>query len=155
MMREEETRMRRGALVCASVLSMTLLGGSAATAGEVDPTGTWKVTRSNSRTAGPCPMGGDGSGELRIEQAGSDLTLTYGEGMTCRPAEVCRLTGSKSGGSYRFTTTVPVDDQGGKVTNAAELQFESANAAAGSGSSKYVHPEGFSCTWTFDIALSR
>ena len=75
--------------------------------------------------------------------------------MSCRPAEVCRLTGSERGGTYTFTTTVPVDEEGGKLTNTAELEFTSANAAAGSGSSKYVHPEGFSCTWTFDIALSR
>jgi len=147
--------MKRGALVFWSVLSMTLLCGTVATAGDLDPTGVWKVTRSNSKTAGPCPMGGNGSGELRIEEAGGALTLTYGEGMSCRPAEVCRLTGSKTGGTYSFTTTVPVDDEGGKVTNTAVLDFTSATAAAGSGSSKYVHPEGFSCTWTFDIALSR
>jgi hypothetical protein len=155
MMPEEETRMRRGALVLGLAFSMTLLGGAVATAGDLDPTGVWKVARSNSKTAGPCPMGGDGSGELTIEQAGDGFTLSYGEGMSCRPAEVCRLTGSKTGGTYSFTTTVPVDSEGGKVTNAAELEFESATAAAGSGSSKYVHPEGFSCTWTFDITLSR
>ena len=147
--------MRRGALVFWSVLSMTLLGGTVATAGDLDPTGVWKVTRSNSKTAGPCPMGGNGSGELRIGEAEGGLTLTYGEGMTCRPAEVCRLAGSESGGTYTFATTVPVDDEGGKVTNTAELEFSSAMAAAGRGSSKYVHPEGFSCTWTFDISLSR
>ena len=75
--------------------------------------------------------------------------------MTCRPPEVCRLSGSENDGTYTFTTTVPVDDEGGKVTNTAELVFTSANAAQGSGSSRYVHPEGFSCTWTFDITLSR
>jgi hypothetical protein len=146
--------MKRGALVWVSVFSLALLGGTAAAA-DPDPTGVWKVTRSNSKKMGPCPMGGDGSGELRIEAAGGGFTLTYGEGMTCRPIEVCRLTGSESGGTYRFTTTVPVDDEGGKVTNTAELEFSSVTAAAGSGASKYVHPEGFSCTWTFDISLSR
>ena len=146
--------MKQGAFVFVSVLSMILLGGTAATADDLDPTGVWKVARSNSKTAGPCPMGGDGSGELNIERAGDGFTLTYGEGMSCRPAEVCRLTGSKTGGTYTFTTTVPVDNEGGKVTNTAELEFESATAAAGTGSSKYVHPEGFSCTWTFDITLS-
>ena len=147
--------MKQGAFACVSVLSMILLGATAAVADDLDPTGVWKVARSNSRTAGPCPMGGDGSGELSIERAGDGFTLAYGEGMSCRPAEVCRLTGSKTGGIYTFTTTVPVDNEGGKVTNTAELEFESATAAAGSGSSRYVHPEGFSCTWTFDIALSR
>lgn len=147
--------MKRGALVFWSVLSMTLLGGTVATAGDLDPTGVWKVTRSDSKTAGPCPMGGNGSGELKIEEAEGGLTLTYGEGMTCRPAEVCRLTSSETEGTYTFTTTVPVDDEGGKVTNTAVLDFTSATAAAGTGTSKYVHPEGFSCTWTFDIALSR
>jgi len=147
--------MIRGALVCVSVLSMTLLGGTAAAAGDLDPTGVWKATRSNSKTMGPCPMGGNGGGELRIEASTGGFTLTYGEGMTCRPAEVCRLAGSESGGTYTFATTVPVDDEGGKVTNTAVLEFSSATAAAGRGSSKYVHPEGFSCTWTFDISLSR
>jgi hypothetical protein len=134
---------------------MTLLGGTVTSAGDLDPTGVWKVTRSNSKAAGPCPMGGNGSGELKIEEADWGFTLTYGEGMTCRPAEVCRLASSETEGTYTFTTTVPVDDEGGKVTNTAVLEFTSAAAAAGSGSSKYVHPEGFSCTWTFDIALSR
>lgn len=147
--------MKRVALVFGSVFSVTLLVGAVASAGDPDPTGLWKVVRSNSKTAGPCPMGGDGSGQLTIERAGDGLALTYGEGMSCRPAEVCRLTGSKNGKTYNFTTTVPVDNEGGKVTNAAELEFESADAATGSGSSRYVHPEGFSCTWTFDITLSR
>jgi hypothetical protein len=86
--------MKRSALVCVSVLGVILLGAAAAAAGDLDPTGVWLVTRSNSKTVGPCPMGGNGSGELRIEESGT-------------------------------------------------------------GSSTYVHPEGFSCTWTFDIALSR
>jgi hypothetical protein len=147
--------MKRGALVCVSVLGVILLGGRAASAEDLVPTGVWQVTRSDSKTVGACPMGGDGGGELRIEKSGSGLTLTYGEGMTCRPAEVCRLTGSATGGTYTFTTTVPVDDEGGMVTNRAELEFASATAAAGSGSSKYVHPSGFSCTWTFGLALRR
>jgi len=146
---------RRGALVFLSVLSVTLLGGTVVAAGDLDPTGAWQVTRSNSKTMGPCPMGGNGGGELEIEKAGDGLTLTYGDGMTCRPAEVCRLTGSETEGTYTFTTTVPVDDEGGNVTNAAEIEFTSSTAASGTGSSKYVHPEGFSCTWTCDIALSR
>jgi len=147
--------MKRTALVCVSVLGGILLGATAAAAGDLDPTGVWLVTRSNSKTVGPCPMGGNGSGELRIEESGGGFTLTYGEGMTCRPADVCRLTGSATGGTHTFTTTVPVDDEGGTVTNGAELEFASATAGAGTGSSTYVHPEGFSCTWTFDIALSR
>jgi hypothetical protein len=107
--------MKRCALVCVSVLGVILLGGWAASAGDPVPTGVWQFTRSNSKTAGPCPMGGDGSGELTIEESAGGLTLTYGEGMTCRPVEVCRLTGS----------------------------------------SKYVHPSGFRCTWTFGLALRR
>jgi hypothetical protein len=155
MKKKEEANMKRVTLVLLVVLSMILLGGTAATAGDPDPTGEWRVTRSNSKTVGMCPMGGNGSGKLSIEKTGGQLTLTYGEGMTCRPAEVCRLTGSESGGTHTFTTTVPVDDEGGKVTNTAVLDFTSATAATGTGSSKYVHPEGFSCTWTFDVALSR
>jgi hypothetical protein len=153
--REKEMRMKRGAVVFWSVVAMILLGAAWAAAEDVDPTGSWRVARSNSKTVGMCPMGGDGSGVLEIEKAAGGLTLTYGEGMACRPAEVCRLTGSESGGTYTFTTTVPVDDEGGKVTNTAELVFTSAASANGSGSSRYVHPEGFSCTWTFDLTLSR
>lgn len=149
--------MKRGVLVCLSVLLAILLGGTGAAAGDLDPTGVWQVTRSNSKTVGLCPMGGDGGGELTVEKTPGGLTLTYGEGMTCRPAEVCRLSGSKSEGTdtFSFSTTVPVDDEGGKVTNTVDLEFTSASSAAGTGSSKYVHPEGFSCTWTFDIALTR
>jgi hypothetical protein len=142
-------------LICGPVLGAILLGSWAASAGDPDPTGIWQVTWSNSKTVGPCPMGGDGDGELTIEESAGSLTLAYGEGMTCRPVEVCRLTGSATGGTYTFTTTVPVDDEGGKVTNRAELEFTSATAATGTGSSKYVHPSGFSCTWTFGLALRR
>ena len=147
--------MKHGALVCVSVFSVILVFGVAAGAEDLDPTGAWQVARSNSKTMGPCPMGGNGGGELEIEKEAGGFTLTYGDGMTCRPAEVCRLTGSETDGTYSFTTTVAVDGEGGKVTNAAEIQFTSGTAATGTGSSKYVHPEGFSCTWTFDIALSR
>ena len=149
--------MKRRTIACFLVLalSLILLGATAATAGDPDPTGVWKVTRSNSKSAGPCPMGGDGRGELTIEKAAGGLTLTYGEGMTCRPADVCRLTGSQTGGTYTFATTVRVDGEGGEVTNSAELEFTSAAAGTGRGSSKYSHPEGFRCTWTFDITLSR
>ena len=149
--------MKRGVLVCFSALLALLVGGAGADAGDIDPTGVWQVTRSSSKTVGMCPMGGDGGGELTIEKTPGGLTLTYGAGMTCNPAEVCRLTGSKTGGTdaFRFSTTVPVDHEGGRVTNTLDLEFASATAAAGSGSSKYLHPEGFSCTWTFDVTLTR
>jgi hypothetical protein len=149
--------MQRRTITCVPVLalSLILLGAAGATAADPDPTGVWKAKRSNSKSAGPCPMGGDGSGELTIEKAAGGLTLTYGEGMTCRPAEVCRLTGSQAGRIFTFATTVRVDGEGGEVTNSAELEFTSAAAGTGRGSSKYSHPEGFSCTWTFDITLSR
>jgi hypothetical protein len=144
-------------LVCGSVLvlSVIALGAALGSAGAPDPAGTWQVVRSNSKSAGPCPMGSNGKGELTITRVGDALTLTYGKGMTCRPPEVCKLAGSVAKGTYTFTTTVPVDREGGKVTNSAEIRFASAAAGSGKGSSKYVHPSGMRCTWTFDLALSR
>jgi hypothetical protein len=131
------------------------LGAVLAGAGTVDPAGEWTITRSNSRTSGPCPMGSNGAGELTIDKSGGAFTLTYGKGMTCSPVEVCKLAGSASGGVYTFTTTVQVDEEGGKVTNSLKLSFDSASSANGKGSSKYVHPSGMTCLWTFDVALSR
>jgi hypothetical protein len=138
-----------------AVLAFIVLGASPGAPGEVDPIGTWNVVRSASHSAGPCPMGGNGKGQLTIARADGVLTLTYGKGMTCRPAAVCKLTGSVAKGVYTFTTTVPVDNEGGKVTNSAELKFASGTTASGKGSSRYVHPSGITCTWTFTLALSR
>jgi hypothetical protein len=136
-------------------LSFVTLCATYTPAGDVDPTGTWNVVRSASRRTGPCPAGSAGKGELTISRVDGVLTLTYGKGMTCRPAAVCKLAGSLSKGVYTFVTTVPVDDEGGKVTNFAEIKFASGKAGSGKGSSRYVHPSGMTCTWTFDLALSR
>ena len=136
-------------------LSFVILYATSAAPADVDPTGSWNVVRGASKRVGPCPAGSNGKGELTITRVSGVPTLTYGKGMRCRPGPVCILPGSVSKGLYTFTTTVAVDNEGGKVTNSAEIRFTSSKAGRGKGSSKYVHPSGISCTWTFDLTLSR
>ena len=147
--------MKELGLTMLSIFLAVLLYPAPTVAEDVDPAGTWQATRSNSNTEGPCPMGGDGGGELTINKTDGGLTLIYGKGFKCSPTKVCRLEGSEAEGTHTFTTTVPVDNEGGTVTNDAEIKFTSASSATGKGSSKYSHPSGFTCTWTFDLSLSR
>lgn len=123
--------------------------------GGVDPTGTWNFVLSGSQVAGMCPMGGDGGGTLNIGGQSDALVIQYITGMTCAPPEVCVLFGSCQGSRCMFSTTVTVDDEGGKVTNSADLTLVSPDRMEGTGGSVYVHPEGFTCSWAYNLTLTR
>ncbi len=119
-----------------------------------DPTGTWKFTQSDSSVSGVCPMGGNGTGTMTITDAGGGkYALKYLSGMVCNPASVCVLSGTCHSSKCVFQTTVPVDDEGGKVINTANFTFD-AGHAVGSGSSVYRHP-GMQCSWTFLLMLTK
>ncbi len=117
-------------------------------------TGNWNFSISESKVEGVCPMGGNTSGALAIrEQDKGTYSMQYLSGMSCSPPSVCILKGTCSGAGCRFSTTVPVDNQGGKVTNTARLRF-SGSSATGSGKSVY-RQSGMQCSWSYTLTLRR
>ena len=121
---------------------------------DMDPVGRYSFTLTDMKVAGDCPMGQDNSGRLSIIKEGPGYVLTYIEGMECRPPSVCTLGGRCKGPECAFSTTVQVDDEGGKVTNSVTLRFNGGNAS-GPGKSVYKHPSGFTCAWTYLVTLTR
>lgn len=127
------------------------------TAGQVsaeDIAGDWNYAISESSVSGMCPMGRDGTGALVIADEGDgNYNLGYIKGMTCRPAAVCHLKGQCEGNECVFTVTLPVDNEGGKVTNSASISFDNGHGL-GSGKSVYTHP-AMRCSWTYLLMLTR
>ena len=138
-------------------LSATALGDdSEQGTADTNPSGNWNFSLYESAVSGMCPMGQDGSGTLTIlDQGGGALTLQYVTGMQCDPSDVCVLFGACDGNLCAFSTEVTVDDEGGKVTNSAELTLVAPNHLEGVGSSVYQHPQGFTCSWSYMLTLSR
>ena len=130
-----------------------LIGASWAAAGDVDLSGTYDFILSDTVVKGPCPMGKDGTGQLTIEKSGNGYVIKYIKGMVCNPPNVCVLAGSCNGDECKFVTTVPVDNEGGKVTNTANLKFIK-NHAVGSGGCVYIHPK-MTCSWTYILTLTK
>ena len=139
--------------ILVSVVVCVLAAGQVP-AKDVKPVGTYNFILSDSATSGPCPMGKNGRGKLSIVKAGRGYQVRYLTGMVCRPAAVCRLFGNCTGDTCRFSTRVKVDNEGGTITNTAQLKFL-AKHAMGSGKSVYRHPGGMVCTWTYLLTLTR
>ncbi len=125
-----------------------------APAGAMNPVGNYRFIRSHQAVKGRCPLGRGGPGTLSIARAKKGYVMRYLRGVTCRPASVCVLYGSCRGVRCMFSTTVTVDNEGGKVTNTAALRF-AGHGATGAGRTVYRHPSGFTCTWTFQIRLMK
>ncbi len=134
-------------------VALLLLSASWAAAEDFDPSGTYDFILSGTVVDGPCPMGTDGKGQLTIEKSGEGYVIKYLKGMVCQPPDVCVLMGTCEGRVCKFSTTVPVDNEGGKVTNSADLTFI-MNHAEGSGSCVYRHPK-MTCTWTYALTLTK
>lgn len=142
-----------GAISIVSFL-VVMLFSSICIAANVNPTGTWNFTLTDSAVKGMCPMGGNGSGKISIVDNGNGkYEVKYLKGMGCRPASVCVLPGTCDGSECVFSTTVAVDSEGGKVTNTAKLRFD-GNQAKGSGGSQYTHP-AMKCSWSYLLTLTK
>ena len=148
--------MRRTTSILSGLLLFSMALAAPAMADDAAPTGQWDFLLTQSRVQGSCPMGGDGSGTLTIlDQGGGALVIQYLTGMACSPGEVCILFGACDGSHCVFSTTAPVDDDGGTVTNSADLLLMSPGRMEGAGGSVYTHPSGFSCTWDYMLTLTR
>jgi len=122
---------------------------------KIDITGAWNYTASGSSVTGMCPPGPPNSGIVTITGGGGSYTLVFTSGRTCSPASMCTFTGTLSGNQLLFSNSDTVDDEAGSATNALALAVHSNNRIAGEGSSRYVHPDGFECSWSYTIELTR
>jgi hypothetical protein len=141
-------------LVAAIWLPALFIPG-AALAATYDLTGTWSYATSGNWVTGVCPVGKDSSGALEIIQTGDAFTLKLLSGAVCNPASMCSYTGTIAGAVYKASNSAVVDSEGGKVTNTITFTATSVGAASGTGGSQYTHPSGTTCTWGFNITLSR
>lgn len=73
----------------------------------------------------------------------------------CKPAEMCSFAGAIEDMALVVSNSAIVDDEGGSATNALAIFFTSETDAMGSGSSRYVHPEGYEKHWSYTINMHR
>jgi hypothetical protein len=104
-----------------------------------------------------CPAGGPASGTLTINKGGGDrpYILVFQSGRVCNPASLCTFNGTLSGNELVFVNEARVDDEGGEVTNAFRLTVLTNELATGEASSRYIHPDGMECQWSYRITLRR
>ena len=122
---------------------------------DLDLSGPWNFTISNTKASGPCPAGPNSSGICTIAQTGDQFHLEFVEGRVCKPDSMCTYEGTISGKEYNASNSATVDNEGGKVTNTIVFTASSAKAASGHGTSTYSHPGGMKCDWKFDFAIQK
>jgi hypothetical protein len=122
---------------------------------KVNFTGSWQYRTTNHHVTGTCPVGTPTHGTLEIGNRGGAVTLTFKSGIVCKPESLCHYTGAINGDDVVLSSHAVVDNEGGSATNAIRLSIYSATRASGEVSSRYVHPQGFECHWTYRIELSR
>jgi len=142
-------------LILTAIGALGVAAPPAARAATFDLSGTWSYTTTDNWVTGVCPKGMDSSGTLQITQTGDSFTLQLMSGMVCDPASMCSYSGTIAGAVYTATNSAVVDTEGGKATNTITFTATSNTAATGADSSSYVHPGGMTCTWGFNITLTR
>jgi hypothetical protein len=117
--------------------------------------GTWDYTSSASSVTGMCPPGLAAFGTVTITGGAGAYTVVFISGRECSPASMCTFTGTLSGNTLLVSNADTVDDEGGSAGNALNLTVYNNQFISGSGSSSYIHPEGFECHWSYTINLTR
>jgi hypothetical protein len=107
----------------------------------------------NHTIKGTCPPGKASSGACEIKESDKGFRLTLVTGSVCQPASMCVFFCQRSGDTVNCTNTDKVDDEGGMVTNKMNLKIGESGQAAGTGSSVYNHPGGFTCTWGYRVSV--
>jgi MYXO-CTERM domain-containing protein len=142
------------AVVAVVSLALVSLPSSVGLGATYDLTGTWSYVTTNNWVTGLCPKGQDSSGMLTITQTGDTVTLVVSSGMVCDPASMCSFAGTVSGADYTVSNSAVVDNEGGVAKNTVTFTASSASAAAGQDSSSYTL-DTFTCSWGFDITITR
>lgn len=120
-----------------------------------DLTGEWTYTTSGAWVKGACPPGGPKKGTCVIEQDGTRFTMVIKTGARCSPEAMCIYKGTVSGTKYAGSNSAQVDNEGGVAENKITFSAVSDIKAAGTSSSSYKHPSGFTCGWGADMVLTR
>jgi hypothetical protein len=119
--------------------------------------GTWNYSATMPTVQGMCPAGNAASGTLTISKGNGSrpYILVFQSGRVCNPASLCTFNGTLSGNELVFVNEAKVDDEGGEATNAFRLTVLTNELATGNASSRYFHPDGMECQWTYGITLKR
>lgn len=119
--------------------------------------GTWNYNATMPSVQGMCPPGGPASGTLTINKGSGvrPYILVFQSGRVCNPASLCTFHGTLTGNELVFVNEAKVDDEGGEVTNAFRLTVLTNDVATGNASSRYIHPDGMECHWSYSITLRR
>jgi hypothetical protein len=121
--------------------------------------GTWNYNATMPTVQGMCPPGGPASGTLTISKGGGDrdrpYILVFQSGRVCNPASLCTFHGTLTGNELVFVNEAKADDEGGEATNAFRLTVLTNELATGEASSRYIHPDGMECQWSYSITLRR
>ena len=119
--------------------------------------GTWNYSATMPSVQGMCTAGGPASGTLTISKGGGarPYILVFQSGRVCNPASLCTFNGTLSGNELVFVNEARVDDEGGEVTNAFRLTVLTNELATVEASSRYLHPDGMECQWSYGITLRR
>jgi len=136
-------------------LTVVLAASGAALAGKLDLSGDWTYSTAGSWKKGPCPVGSEAKGAIKITQQGDKVTLVITAGRVCNPASMCTFVGTLKGNKLTVSNAAKVDTEGGKVQNSIALEVKDTRSAAGTSSSSYKHPGGMTCTWGSKVSLTR
>lgn len=119
--------------------------------------GTWNYNATMPSVQGMCPAGGPASGTLTISKGSGvrPYILVFQSGRVCNPASLCTFHGTLTGNELVFVNEAKADDEGGEVTNAFRLTVLTNDVATGNASSRYIHPDGMECQWSYSITLRR
>jgi hypothetical protein len=133
-------------------------GETALDPAQLDISGAWIYTTSNHMLLAcdfPAPPGTDMSGHMEIAEHDGGVTVTLVTGATCDPGSMCIYEGNIVGSVLAVSNTDTVDDEGGVASNGWSMIFTAPDAGVGSGTSVYVHPEGYRCSWGYGISVRR
>jgi len=95
------------------------------------------------------------SGHMEIAEHDGGVTATLVSGAVCDPGSMCIYEGAVEGQILAVSNSAIVDEEGGRASNGWSLIFTGPGAGIGSGTSTYVHPKGYSCSWSYQISLRR
>jgi len=144
--------------IAVALLLMAILaacGGESSATEDVDLSGDWQGVLTHELVDGGCPPTPPQQGTVRIQQVGSDMTLQFGEGFMCEPAEACAFTGSVRGMSFTASNGGSADQSGGVYATTMDLSISpGGDSAMGTGTSTYTHPE-LQCEWNTSLSLTR
>ncbi len=131
--------------------------GNDANSAYLDINGLWDFKTFNYTVTGTCPPGNPTSGTVSFTNGAnsSSVTMVFLSGMTCNPQEACIYRGGYQSEKNVVVSNNLVDSNGGLVTNSISITWTSPTSAYGTGASVYNFANGVSCTWHYDLTLTK